>query len=133
MDTQVFFLLEYNLQPLQMLLRGFRCSCFLPTDQEIGLSNDAEDPDIIARVSQQKIDLGIDRIIITRDKSFTTHLGNNKIKVIILNDKTKKHLFYNMRMKSLAKEIVATAQNMLQKSQGEQAIALLNALNSINN
>lgn len=125
MDTPLFFLLEYNLQPLQMLLRGFRCSCFLPTEQEIGLSNDAGDSEIIALVAQQKRDLGIDRIIITRDKGFVTYLGNNKVKVIVLSDKTQRHLFYSMRMKSLAEEIVATAQDMLQKSQGEQAIAFI--------
>ncbi len=129
MNTQLFFLLEYNLQPLQMILRGIRCSCFVPTDKEIGLMADSEDPDIISRVAQQKRDLGIDRIIITRDKKFTTHLKNNKVKVIILNDKTERYLFYSMRLKSLAEEIVATTLNMLWKSQDEQAIVCIECSN----
>ena len=61
MNNQLFFVLECNLKALQIILRGFRHSAFLTSDDEIGIEPDAKDSEIIQKVAAQKQDLGIDR------------------------------------------------------------------------
>ncbi len=120
MNSHLFFVLEHNLKPLQMILRGFRHSAFLTYDKEIGLFSHSEDMDIINQIAQQKKDLGIDRIILTRDtRTFVNFIGNNEVKVIILQDKTKIWKLYDMRLKQLAQEIIMRATKMTKRTSGQ--------------
>lgn len=114
MPKQLFFLIEHNLWPLQMILRGKRCSAFLQYDEEIGLSQNSKDIEIIKKIAQQKEDLRIDRIIITRDnRDFITYLGFYNIKVIVLLDKTDRYALYDLGLNKLAEEIIAKAIEIL--------------------
>ncbi|MBI4140036.1 hypothetical protein HY483_03685 [Candidatus Woesearchaeota archaeon] len=118
---QLFFLLEYNLAPLQNLLRASGNSCFLPYEKEIGLSMNDHDPLIISKVVEHKNSLGIDRIIITRDTKFISHIGTTPVKLIILTDKTGKFEFVSMRLKQLTEEIISKGRNMMQRSEGHDS------------
>lgn len=51
---QLFFVLEYNLAPLQLILRQFGHSAFLTYDKEFGVPMNAGDMVIIAKAFQQK-------------------------------------------------------------------------------
>lgn len=115
--AQLFFCLEYNLSPLQPILRATGSSVFLPYEPEIGLSQKADDAVIIAKIAEQKRDLGIDRIIITRDKKFITHLGRMDVKLIVLLDKTGRYDLYQMNLKDLGAAIIAVAVTMAGKTQ----------------
>jgi len=72
---QLFFLVEGNLEPIRPVLRKLGCSAFLPYEDEIGLRSNSDDAEIVAKVAQQKEDLGIDRIIITRDTGLHKQIG----------------------------------------------------------
>lgn len=120
MNKQIFFVIEDNLKPLQMILRGLRHSAFITYDEEIGLPPQSKDVEIIECVAQQKKDLGIDRIIITRDsKNFISEIGKNNIKVIVLIDKTNSWGLYNMRLKQLSQEIILIATKMIEITSGQ--------------
>lgn len=116
--VQLFFLLEYNLAILQGLLRSGGHSCFLSYDQEIGLEMTAEDPEIIARIFEQKESLGIDRIIVTRDARFSSHIGTTPVKEIILLDRVDKFIFDSMKLGVLVKEIIAKGKIMTARGKG---------------
>jgi len=115
------FLAECNLTLLQSILRGFRHSCFLPTDNEIGLDQAAADAHIISKVEQQKQDLGVDRIIITPDNSFITSLGSSPVKIIILTDLSRRWNFKAMSLKLLVGEIIAKGDEMVKRSDGHDS------------
>ncbi|HLF55143.1 MAG TPA: hypothetical protein VI612_05495 [Candidatus Nanoarchaeia archaeon] len=113
--AQLFFLLEHNLAPLQPILRTMGHSTFLPYEPEIGLPMQTDDPIIIARIVEQKMNLGIDRIIITKDKKFLTHIGTAPIKLIVLIDKTTNYEIYDMNLKQLCGVLVDKALKMVGK------------------
>ncbi len=116
---QLFFAIEFNLEPLQMPLRGLRCSAFLITEPEIDLPQKTKDSVIVKHIAKQNHDLGIDRIIITRDKRFQTYLGSYNVKLIILNDKTKIWNLYKMRLNEIAEEIFVKATQMIKITPGQ--------------
>lgn len=119
MSKQLFFLVEHNLWPLQMILRGKRCSAFLQYDEEIGLSQDSDDIEIIKRIAKQKEELGVDRIILTRDKAFFTYATAYKVKIIVLLDKTELYKLYLMRLNKLTDEIIAKAVKIIETTPGQ--------------
>ncbi len=123
--SQLFFLVEYNLDPLQNPLRAQGASAFLTFEDEIGLPQNASDLEVIQVVVQHKINLGIERIILTRDKAFHAQLGSWPVKVILLTDKTGKYLFPNMKLRDLAMAIILKADNLMR--QKGQAVDFIDA------
>ena len=116
----MYFLLEYNLKPLQQVLRSSGHSVFLSYDGEIGLPADAEDSAIVERVIEQKEALGIDRIIITKDKKFITHLGSAPIKLIVLTDKMMRYNIYSMNLMKLGDCVVRKALELINEPEGQK-------------
>lgn len=114
--TQLFFLLENNLAPLQSILRAEGCSVLLPYEPGINLPPNAPDEAIIAKVITQKEDLGIGRIIITRDKRFITHIGISPVKFIVLSDKKNVFVMRQMNLKQLALVIIGKAMSLLNQT-----------------
>lgn len=115
----LFFLLENNLEPLQKWLRSGGHSVFLPNEPEIGLSINSSDPEIVQRIAEQKTDLGVDRIIITRDSDFINFSVGTDVKVILLTDKSGKWDLYLMHLKRLAETIFAKGFELVQSTPGQ--------------
>lgn len=114
MNKQLFFLVEYNLAPLQKILRYFGCSAFMQYDEEIGLKQNSKDAEIISRVVRHKKELGIDRIILTRDTTdFAICMQSFDVKIIVLQDTTKRWDINNMRQTELVRKIIVEANNLL--------------------
>lgn len=115
---QLSFVLEYNLTSIQNLLRSNNCSAFITYDKEIGISMNSQDPEIIAKLAEQKTNLGVDRILITRDAKFITHIKSAPIKVIVLIDKKYNLNLSIIKQKELCKEIIKTGLEMVSKTKG---------------
>ena len=119
MDNQLFFLVEYNLMPIQKVIRALGHSAFLTYDSEIGLKADSKDIDIIRHVVNQKRDLGIDRIILTRDSAFAADIGHYSVKIIIMDDNTDRWKISLMQKRELVKTIIAEAMRLIQATTGQ--------------
>ncbi len=116
---QLFFALEHNLHPLQPLLRALGHSAFITSEKEIDVPMHAPDSAIITRIAEQKENLGIDRIVITRDYEFVSSIGAVPIKVIVLIDKVSNYNLSKMKKKQLAAAIILVAEEMLKKTSGQ--------------
>ena len=115
---QLFFAVEHNLTILQYVLRADGSSAFITTDPEIGLPQNAPDPHILAVLTQQKNDLGVDRILITRDTDFAAYTNQYPVKVIILINSSGKFELLKLNLGKLAQEIISRAERLMKQTQG---------------
>lgn len=116
---QLSFLLEYNLLPLRKILRSYGHSVFVPYDKEIGLFMGSDDPEIVIKVAEQKEDLGIDRIIITKDTRLIKYLKTAPVKLIVLIDEMHTINLAFIKRKQLCEEIIKAAESMVAKTEGQ--------------
>lgn len=116
---QLSFLLEYNLLPLRKILRSYGHSVFIPYDEEIGLSMASDDLEIIVKIAEQKENLGIDRIIITRDTRLIKYLKTSPVKLIMLTDEAYTLNLVAIKNKQLCEAIIKTAESMVAKTDGQ--------------
>jgi hypothetical protein len=83
----------------------------------------AGDETIVAKVFEQQTNLGLARIIITRDKEFIKHLGVIPLKMLVLTDKTNRMLLSRINLKYLAQAIIKKALDI--QNQPGPAIAFI--------